>query len=92
MDFAEYREILNQLKRKELPVIKITNDKSIKVIDISEKIRGVKFSDGIIDVLVIENDHLAQYRANVITSTNSRTPIIIIEDFLGTMDMSYTPL
>ena len=37
MDFAEYREILNQLKRKEVPVIKITNDKSIKAIDISEK-------------------------------------------------------
>ena len=92
MDFAEYREILNQLKRKKVPVIKITNNKSIKVIDISEKIRGVKFSDGIIDVLVIENDHLAQYRANVITSTNSRTPIIIIEDLLGTMGMSYTPL
>ena len=92
MDFAEYREILNQLKRKKVPVIKITNDKRIKAIDISEKIRGVKFSDGIIDVLVIENDHLAQYRANVITSTNSRTPIIIIEDLLGTMGMSYTPL
>ena len=83
---------LVKLKRKEVPVIKITNDKSIKAIDSSEKIRGVKFSDGIIDVLVIENDHLAQYRANVITSTNSRTPIIIIEDFLGTMEMSYTPL
>lgn len=92
MDFAEYREILNQLKRKKVPVIKITNDKRIKAIDISEKIRGVKFSDGIINVLVIENDHLAQYRANVITSTNSRTPIIIIEDLLGTMGMSYTPL
>ena len=92
MDFAEYREILNKLKRKEVLVIKITNEKSIKAIDISEKIRGVKFSDGIIDVLVIENDHLAQYRANVIASTNSRTPIIIIEDFLGTMEMSYTPL
>ena len=92
MDFAEYRELLEQLKRKEVPVIKVTNDHHIKTVDISEKIRGVKFSDGIIDVLVIENDHLAQYRANVITSKNSRTPIIIIEDFLGTMEMSYTPL
>ena len=91
MDFTEYRELLKQLKRKEVPVIKVTNDDHITA-DISEKIRGVKFSDNNIDVLVIEDDHLAQYRANVITCKNSRTSIIIIEDFLGSMEMSYTPL
>ena len=92
MDFTEYMELLEQLKRKEVPVIKVTNDQHVKTVDISEKIRGVRFSDNNIDVLVIEHDHLAQYRANVITFKNSRTSIIIIDDFLGSLGMSYTPL
>lgn len=92
MDFKEYMELLEQLKRKEVAVIKVTDDHHNKTVDISEKIRGVRFSDNNIDVLVIEHDRLAQYRANVITCKNSRTSIIVIEDFLGSLGMSYTPL